>query len=168
MKKITFLCLAVVSTVFSYAQNALAPTFYVDSQAVNLKKTYLNPDNIISMSVFKDTIGPRSNGSIYISLKKPLHEFVSLPEAVRNNLPEMAGKKVLFIISGQVIKDTANIRIDPSFAVNMHAVNLSELPFTCDDPAYTNIVIIEMGPGTPVNLQLEKRQMRIRGHVAIQ
>src|SRR3954447_19126249 len=108
MKKITLLFLTVVCAVFSQAQNALAPTYYVDSQIVNLKKIYFNPDNISSISIFKDTtIGARSSGSVYISLKRHMNEFVSLHDAVRNYLSGVLEKKSLFIIDGQVIKDTA-------------------------------------------------------------
>lgn len=168
MKKIFLLCLAIVCAVFSQAQNALAPTYYVDSQVVNLKKVYFNPDNISSISIFKDsTIGPRSNGSVYISLKQHMNEFVSLHEAVRNYLSGLLERKLLFIIDGQVIKDTTGIRIDPSFSVSMHAVAVNELPFHCEDPALTDIVIIEMGPRGPIKLPLPaKPKMMIRGTVA--
>ena len=168
MKKITLVCLTFVCAFFSQAQNALAPTYYVDSQIVNLKKIYFNPDNISSISIFKDsTIGARSSGSVYISLKKHMNEFVSLHDAVSNYLSGVLDKKLLFIIDGQVIKDTSGIRIDPSFSVSMHAVAVNELPFRCEDPALTNIVIIEMGPRGPVSLPLPaKPHMMIRGSVA--
>lgn len=168
MKKTALLFLGIVGVLFSQAQNALAPTYYVDSQIVNLKKIYFNPDNISSINIFKDTtIGPRSNGSVYISLKKHMNEFVSLHDAVRNYLSGLLDKKLLFIIDGQVIKDTAGIRIDPSFSVSMHAVGVNELPFRCEDPDLTNIVIIEMGPRGPISLPLPARPaLRIRGSVA--
>ncbi len=168
MKKTALLFLGIVGVLFSQAQNALAPTCYVDSQIVNLKKVYFNPDNISSIRIFKDsTIGPRSNGSVYISLKKPMNEFVSLHEAVRNHLSGLLERKLLFIIDGQVIKDTAGIRIDPSFSVSMHAVAVNELPFRCEDPALTNIVIIEMGPRSPVIFPLPaKPRLMIRGSTA--
>ena len=166
MKKIALTGLVIVAVLFSQAQNALAPTYYADSQMINVKKIYFNPYNISAIDVRKDSIGPASNGSVYITLKKPLKDFITLSKVIEYNLANLADKKLLFIINGQVIKDTTGTRIDPSFAVSIHAVGVDELPFQCEEPANTKIVLIDMGPRGLINFQQDKSQLRIHGAVA--
>jgi hypothetical protein len=165
MKKLILICLTAFYGLFSQAQNALEPSCYLDSQSVNLKKVYVNPGNISSIRVVKDSIGVGSNGSVYIFLKQHWNEFLSLSDVIRINLPGLANKKLLFVIDGNVIKDTAGARIDPSFTTNIYALSINDLPFHCDANAYTDIVIIDMAPRKPINFQEAKPMLRIRGSV---
>jgi hypothetical protein len=163
MKKITLSCLVTFFALVTQAQNPVPPTYKIDSQNINIKKVYVNPDNISQISVEKGKLSDLSNsGTIYLTLKQSYSSFLTIGDIVRRKDPGFSETKVLYIVNDQIIKDTTGIRIDPTFILNVHAVSVTNISGLCNGQPKMGIVVIDTRPNgaTP-----PKDSIRIRGFV---
>lgn len=164
MKKILLSSLTLICVLSAVAQNPVPPAYKIDSQDVNFKKVYLNPDNISYVNVVKGKLGDVTNsGTIFITLKQSYTSFLTLTDIVRKKDPGFSETKVLYIVNGQVIKDTAGIRIDPSFVLNVHAVSVTDPSYLCNGQPGMGIVVIDTRPNGAAPAKEPEGTIRIRG-----
>jgi hypothetical protein len=106
----------------------LPPAIFVDSERV--EGLYFDPKYIdgIHVGSGSDTTIPGTRGRIDITMKKPGLHLVSL-KFVSNGLGVTGDRKILYIIDGNPVKDTALVRIDYGYIAQSRLVNPSDIPY---------------------------------------
>jgi len=119
----------------------LPPAIFVDSERV--EGLYFDPKYIEGIHVGKgsDTTIPGTRGRIDITMKKPGLHLVPL-KFVSNGLGVTGDRKILYIIDGDPVKDTALVRIDYGFIAQSRLVNPSDIPYLGVSGEKISIVLI--------------------------
>ena len=162
MKKIFTVCL-ITLLALSRTTAQIPPTYYIDSQAVNFTKVYLDVNNIKSLSVVKDAISVTTSGSIYITMKQPFVSFLTLAN-LTSNQQLSPSEHILYIIDDKLLKDTTGVRIDPTFLSQVSVFNMSDVNYIGDGSKDMKMLIVRTKT-TPAPAD-GKGTIRIRGTVS--
>jgi hypothetical protein len=102
---------------------------FVDNRRANFPMAYLDPNNIASMQIIKgaDSIN-KTGGSVYITTKSGYLPALTLADILRGQ-PEFNAKNILYIMDGNLISDTTNLRIDPFTLVKVQTVNSADASY---------------------------------------
>jgi hypothetical protein len=111
----------------SFSKSKLPPVIFINTQQINYAITYLDVNNVASISIVKDTLN-KTGGFIYITMKNPSRLPLTLFDITRAQ-GATGAKKILYIIDDKVILDTSNIRIDSSIIVDVQNVNSSDISY---------------------------------------
>jgi hypothetical protein len=147
-----------------FAEKKSLPAYFLDSVKIdNAYLTYLNPDDIAAVNVYKDAkLYP--NGAVFIALKdhtivnKLLNDkLLSLNDIFKANVHEPDRRKpVVYLINDELLTDTSNIRIPSIFVKYVTIVKASETPYF--KTALPNILLMKISTRPPT--------IRLRGEVA--
>jgi hypothetical protein len=90
------------------------PEYFLNSTVIDLRKVFLNPMRIDSIHIDNKT----TTGSVYISTKDKRFTFLTLDQIIKNQTTLCSlNDSVLIKINGNIITDTAGIKIDDSFYI---------------------------------------------------
>jgi hypothetical protein len=129
----------------SFAQigSKYPPAIFIDSQRVDYKIDYLDPQNIRDIKVYNGLDSLRhTNGSIYITRKNPHPRLLSLDDIARTQ-PISSGDRILYIIDDSLITDTSRIRIESSIVLRIHPASLKDVTYLKDFDAKVALLFIE-------------------------
>jgi len=164
MKRMLTACLMVLLATFG-ATAQIPPSFYLDSQPVNISTIYLNPDNIQSINVQKAALGDlTTSGKIYLTLKQPFTTFLTLP-AITSRQTLLPTKNIVYVIDDNLIKDTSGIRIDPSLVLSVDTYDMSDVHYIGNAGTKMGIIIIRT-KNKQSHEEQDKGTIRLRGVAA--
>ena len=109
-------------------------TYYIDSQKVDFQMIYLDGDNIKDISLLSNRM--------YITWKTPHPVFLTLKD-IASRQTGYTGSNILYIIDDSVIKDTTNVRIDPSYILRVKYDSTSDKKYLSPDYRQMGILLIE-------------------------
>ena len=109
-------------------------TFYIDSQKVDLKLFFFDVDNIKNISLLSN--------KMYITWKTPHPVFLTLKD-IASRQTGHTRSNILYIIDDSVIKDTTNIRIDPSYILRVKYDCTTDKNYLSQDYRQMGIILIE-------------------------
>ena len=121
-----------------HAQDGAKPTYFLNSKVIEIENVYINPANIETVQVEKETTG----GEIHITTKSDI-SFLTL-ESLMNDHSSIVGtnEQMVFMINDQVIKDKSEIKIDRSFYVDLKVKRFDEVTYIPEN--YRNLVLVEI------------------------
>ncbi|SIR50519.1 hypothetical protein SAMN05421545_3961 [Pontibacter lucknowensis] len=88
-------------------------SYYLDSVEIDLKKVYLDPENILEVKSVKGTDSYLFSGSRSATLytRKVKDPLISLADIKIENYPADS-KRIRFLIDGKLIEDTTGIKLE--------------------------------------------------------
>jgi hypothetical protein len=103
--------------------------YFLDSERIDISKTYFNYKEIKKVSIIKDTVimyaaTPICRINLSTNLKNRI--LASLSDIHLNNSNDTSVRPKTFIIDGKTIRDTSNIRIDPTYVKSLSIVTNSK------------------------------------------
>ena len=105
------------------------PAYFLDSIFIDIKKTYINIENIKSIKVSKDTFlqnGTVKIGKIFIISNNKVHNWATLGDIkIQKSITVDTNQPKIYIIDDNLISDTTNVRIEVSFIKSIDIVNMS-------------------------------------------
>ena len=104
--------------------------YFLDSQRIDIDKTYFNHKNIQNFTVTKDTVTFYATTPICIinlSTKRKNIQLTSLAELYIKRSSADTSRIYKYIIDGKVIDDTSNVRIDPTFVKSISINNNKQM-----------------------------------------
>jgi hypothetical protein len=154
MKRIVFTLITIILNGYLiFAQQNNNPTYYLDSIRIDIKKDFLNPQNIKAINIKKETPG----GEVYITSKEKI-EFQSLSDVLKKNanINEISDNVVIKINNKQY-DDISDIKIDKTFYIYVQTDSLAKTDYI--NEKFRDLII--------VNIDLEskerKPQVMLRG-----
>lgn len=152
MKTFTLLLIASLFSLSVFSQKKKAAEFYINSQKIDLNKTYINPRNVDSIS--KDT----EIGAIYIYTKENKKSFSPLVEVLKKNSNyKHIRPSMIFRINNKTIYDIENITIDPTFYVYIEIDQAGQLDYL--SKKHKDLLIVNIS----LEEEARKPEIRIRG-----
>jgi hypothetical protein len=109
-------------------------TFYIDSQKVDLKLFFFDGDNIKDISLLSNRM--------YITWKTPHPVFLTLKD-IASRQTGSTRSNILYIIDDSVIKDTTNIRIDPSYILRVKYDSTTDKNYLSPSYRQMGLILIE-------------------------
>ena len=109
-------------------------TVYIDSQKVDFPITYLDPNNIKDASY--------SGNKVYLTWITPHPVFLTLGD-ISSKRTRYPRSTILYIIDDSLIKDTANVRIDPSYILRVKYDSTADKKYLSPDYRQMGILLIE-------------------------
>ena len=108
---------------------ASQPAYFLDSSFIDMSKTYINLENIKSIEVSKDTFfqnGTLMIGKVWISSKNKTHNWATLGDIkIQKSIPVDTTLQKIYIIDGNLISDTTNVRIELDFIKSIDILNMA-------------------------------------------
>ncbi len=163
MKRLLFiLILFFNSPVFSQTISPLTreePQYYIDSVRVQRLEIF-DPNKIESINVVKKKDSNAPYGKVYIQIKKTeTLNLLTIGEiAGMNNIS--SGSTSLFMLDNEIIKDTANFRIDSYYILKIETVKASEIKYIRGN--ISNFEVLKIITATKENIEKEN-SVRVRG-----
>lgn len=155
MNRIVFVSIIFVFSCFSlFAQQKNNPTYYLDSVKVDINKHFINPQNIETMFVKKET----TNGEVYINSKNKL-ELLHLYDVLKKHIDiDGLNNNLVLKINNKFINDTVDIKIDRTFFIYVQNERLIDVNYI--DEKFKNLIIVN------VDLESKERkpQIYLRGN----
>jgi len=149
MKKL-FLILFCLISLISYSQERHNQTFYLNGKVIDFENVYINPMNIDSLFVEKQT----DVGEVYLYTTKQI-EYINLDSVLQSHTTlDKEQNNILYIIADKVIKCESKVLIDKSFFIYVKTNFLDEVEYL--DESLKGLIIVN------ISLKSEK-QIRIRG-----
>ena len=100
--------------------------YFLDSEKIDINKTYFNYKEVDNISITKDTIvvyATKAICKVNLSTNIKNRKLVGLSEIYLNNSNNTTVRTKVFFIDDKVISDTSNVRIDPTFVKSISIVN---------------------------------------------
>lgn len=100
--------------------------YFLDSERIDINKTYFNYKEIKNVSIIKDTVVKYAIMLIYrINLSSNIknRKLFTLSDIHLNNSNGPVFRQSTFIIDNVILNDTSNVRIDPAFVKSVSIVN---------------------------------------------
>jgi len=133
--------------------NQLTPTYYLNTEQIDMGNVYINPSNIDSVRVNKKTKG----GEIYITTKQSL-TFLTLDMILKTHGDNInSASQVVYIIDDKMVTDKSKVKIDDSFFIKLEIKRLDKVSYINEE--YKNLILAD------IQLLDEKPEptIRIRG-----
>jgi hypothetical protein len=128
---------------FAQIKSKYPAAIFIDSQRVDYKIDYLDPQNISDIGVYNGLDSPgHRNGSIYITRKNPHPLLLSLDDIARNQHIS-PGNRILYIINDSLITDTSRIRIESSIILRIQPASLKDVTYLKDFDPRVALLFIE-------------------------
>jgi hypothetical protein len=131
----------------------LTPTYYLNTEQIDMDNVYINPSNIDSVRVDKKTKG----GEIHITTKQPL-TFLILDMILKTHGDNISSaSQVVYIINDKVVMDKSKVKVDDSFFIQLEIKRLDNVNYI--NKGYKNLILAD------IRLLDEKPEpiIRIRG-----
>lgn len=103
--------------------------YFLDSEKIDINRTYFNYKEVKNISITKDTIvmyATRIVCKVNLSTNIKNRKLAGLSDIHLNNSNKTSVRTKTFIIDDKIISDTSNIRIDPTFIKSISIVNKEE------------------------------------------
>ena len=100
--------------------------YFLDSERIDIDKTYFNYKEIKNVSIVKDTVVMYATTPICrinLSTNIKNRKLAGLSDIHLNNSNDTTVRLKTFIIDDKIISDTSNVRIDPTFVKSISIVN---------------------------------------------
>jgi hypothetical protein len=107
---------------------------YIDSQKVDFPITYLDPNNV------KDA--HYSGNKVYLTWKTPHPVFLTLKD-IASRQTGYTRSDILYIIDDSVMRDTTNVRIDPSHILRVRYDSTTDKKYLSPNYRQMGIILIE-------------------------
>jgi len=131
-----FIPLAVIGQIrFDTAQIRLRhnfqtqPTYFLDSVSIDISKTYFDVTNIAAIKVTSDTFysdGLLKYGKVNIASKNKNYNWATLSDFKVKKTDTDTTQPRLYIIDGNLISDTTNVRIEKTYIKSIDIVNMAD------------------------------------------
>jgi len=105
------------------------PAYFLDSLYIDIDKTYIDIENIESIIVRRDTFFNTGNlkfGKVFITSKNKNHNWATLADFKVQKSIKDANQPKVYIIDGNLITDTTNVRIEVSFIKSIDILNMAD------------------------------------------
>lgn len=105
------------------------PSYFLDSIYVDISKTYIDLENIKSIKVNKDTfsyLGVLKFGKVFITSKNKNHTWATLADFKTQKTIADTVQPKIYIIDGNLISDTTNVRIEVTSIKSIDILNMAE------------------------------------------
>jgi hypothetical protein len=120
------------------------PAYFIDSIRVNFKLNYIDANDVKSIEIKNGYDSTAlSNGSVYITMKKPHHVFLSLKEIADKKINLGDNNQLLFLIDANIITDTSNIKLDSGIISNVQIIYTSDVKYWKQTQQIFTIIKIE-------------------------
>ncbi len=141
MKTLIVLAMLFFFCLYSNGQEEKKTKFFLNSKQFDIDKNYINPKNIDSIKINKETV----DGEIYLYTNPQKLPLISL----ENILIEKAGinkidHNLLVRIDGKYINDIEEIKIDKSYFIYIDVKEVSDIKYISDKYKGLKIVEIEL------------------------
>jgi len=100
--------------------------YFLDSERIDINKTYFNYKEIKKVSIVKDTVVMYATTPICrinLSTNIKSRKLARLSDIHLNNSNNTIVRLKTFIIDDKIISDTSNVRVDPTFVKSISIVN---------------------------------------------
>jgi hypothetical protein len=157
MKTLILMILTLV-TADIFAQRKLPPTYYLNSEQIDIENVLIKPSNIDEMKVETKTEG----GEVYITAKPDL-KFLTLDDIlIRNGGSIDSAAQVVYIVDDRVIEDKSKVKVDGSYFIDFKILRLEKVNYV--NEKYKDLIFVE------IKLLNEKPKpvIRIRGDEGLQ
>ena len=157
MKTITVFIFCLITADIS-AQTQGVPTYYLNSNQIDMDNVYINPASIDSMRVERKT----KNGEVYINAKRPL-TFMSLEMILKkySDIDESVNP-VVYVINDKLIENKSKVKVDDSFFIQLEIKRFDRLTYIDEEHRHLILVEIQLLNEKP------KPKILIRGNDALQ
>ncbi|MEQ6120327.1 hypothetical protein [Reichenbachiella sp. MALMAid0571] len=149
MKNYTLSLFLVLVCLHASGQEKETPRVSLNSNEINLSKTYINPVNIDSIRV--DKVGKMRGMHLYSNDLV----FLSLEEVLETHTEISMSDSLLFRINGKVVGEIENLRIDQSFFIYIEIEETEDVGYLSNK--YNGLKI--------VNIELEKEERKPKIHI---
>ncbi|MFI5156051.1 MAG: hypothetical protein ACHQEM_07685 [Chitinophagales bacterium] len=105
---------------------ASGPAYFLDSQSIDMGKTFIDVENIESITVVKDNTfdaKDSTRGEVFITSKNKMHHWITLADFKTKNPDNAMDLPIAYAIDGKLISDTSNIRFEASIIESIDIVN---------------------------------------------
>jgi len=105
------------------------PAYFLDSVNIDISKTYIDIENIESIKITKDTFFTSEIvkiGKVYITSKNKNHKWATFADFKIQKSNGDTNQPKVYIIDGNRISDTSNVRIEESFIKSINILNMAD------------------------------------------
>ena len=142
--RITLILLIICLPTFVFCQTNNSPKLYLDGKEFRWRNTFVNPNEIGSINVKRDT----ANGEIFIKTKDGKWKYKTLEKFVwtldNHNQIYNSSTTPVFIIDGVLISDPDSVRIDASYFGEAKISKLSDVKGVPEKCKTIIIVILKL------------------------
>ena len=112
-----------------YADTGFPPAYFIDSVRAQ-SMSYLNPKDILDIKVVggKDSVN-KTNGKIYITLKKHPYHFITIEELTKRCIPNFDSKTqpVIYMWDDKLVTDTTNMKFEITYIRDVEVIEGSQI-----------------------------------------
>jgi hypothetical protein len=136
-----FILFFIVCFSIGFSQRERLPTFYLNTNEIDINKVYINPKNLDSINIDKQSL----NGEIYLYINYEKVSFLTLCDILKKHI-EFSGlnDSVLVRIDEKNITDISGIKIDKSISLKIDIEDLSDVKYIADKFHSIKIVSIAL------------------------
>ncbi len=141
MKTLLLLAILFFSCLYCSGQEIKKPIFFLNSKQFDIEKNYINPQNIDSITVNKETV----EGEIHLYTNPQKLSLVPLESILK----EKAGinkvdNNLLVQIDGKYLDDIKGVTIDNTYFIYVNVKVVSDVKYIADKYKALKIVEIEL------------------------
>lgn len=107
----------------------LPPAYYIDSVRVQSLPNF-NPKDILDIKIHSgiDSIS-KTNGKIFIALKKHSYHFISIEELTKRCIPNFDSKSqaVIYLLNDKLISDTTDMKFEITYIRSVEVTDGSQI-----------------------------------------
>ena len=121
------------------------PAYFLDSVYIDISKTFLDPENIRTIKVTKGTLfdsASKTVGKVFIFSKNVNHNWTILADFKTQKSHADTSLPKVYIIDGNLISDTSNVRLETSAIKSIDILNTAETKEICYEGRPKTVFII--------------------------